>query len=205
MNVTDVYFGVTTGVQIPEDHGYALYAAISGILPWVHSQNSIGLHTIEGRFTASRSLLTNERSALIIRTSFDSISDIIGLSGMRIKLHGSQLRIGDWWNRPLRLSECLHSRLVTTKNGLDTFRFERELRRQLDALEVSSNVLMKIGKRRTVRIKGRLVVGYAITLSNLSKDESLSVQRSGIGGRRKMGCGVFSELQGQMDRKNRYL
>lgn len=117
MNVTDVYFGVTTGVQIPEDHGYALYAAISGILPWVHSQNSIGLHTIEGRFTASRSLLTNERSALIIRASVDSISEIIGLSGMRIKLHGSHLRIGDWWNRPLLLSECLHSRLVTTKNG----------------------------------------------------------------------------------------
>jgi CRISPR-associated protein Cas6 len=45
--------------------------------------------------------------------------------------------------------------------------------------------------RRTVRIRDREVVGYAVKLSNLDPDGSLVVQARGIGGRRKFGAGIF--------------
>jgi len=40
----------TTGARIPVDHGYALYSAISRILPWIHADRTIGIHPLRGRY-----------------------------------------------------------------------------------------------------------------------------------------------------------
>jgi CRISPR-associated protein Cas6 len=47
------------------------------------------------------------------------------------------------------------------------------------------------GKRRTLRIKDKEVVGYEVKLEGLTVAESLNIQEQGLGGRRHMGCGVF--------------
>ncbi len=201
MRVTDVCFHLTPGVRIPVDHGYAWYAAISGIMPCLHAQNAFGLHTIEGKYTGNRSLTTNERSALIVRAPLDSTSELSGLSERRVSIHGIELRIGSSWNRPLQLAQVLHSRLVTTKNGSDAQRFQLEVKRQLQVLRVSSHAVINVGKRRTVCIKNREIVGYELTLINLTDIESLKIQEFGIGGRRKMGCGVFNDYCKQISRR----
>lgn len=45
--------------------------------------------------------------------------------------------------------------------------------------------------RRIVRVKEQTHVGFPLIVSGLSADESLTLQTHGLGGRRKMGCGLF--------------
>lgn len=51
--------------------------------------------------------------------------------------------------------------------------------------------LPRCGDRQSLRIKDRQIVGYCIAFENLRPEESICLQQQGIGGRRKMGCGVF--------------
>jgi CRISPR-associated protein Cas6 len=45
--------------------------------------------------------------------------------------------------------------------------------------------------RRTVRICGKIVVGYPLLVHRLLATESCQLQEGGLGGRRHFGCGVF--------------
>ncbi|MGE3851660.1 MAG: type I-MYXAN CRISPR-associated protein Cas6/Cmx6 [Planctomycetota bacterium] len=45
--------------------------------------------------------------------------------------------------------------------------------------------------RRTVRIRDKEVVGYAMMVEGLSATDSIRLQTHGLGGRRHFGCGVF--------------
>jgi CRISPR-associated protein Cas6 len=73
--------------------------------------------------------------------------------------------------------------------------FTEAVRRQLDALEVSSSVLIRPGKERTLEISDKKVIGFELFLFGLNEEESIRVQESGIGGRRRMGCGLFLPTQ----------
>jgi CRISPR-associated protein Cas6 len=48
--------------------------------------------------------------------------------------------------------------------------------------------------RRVLRIKNKRIVGFPLTIPNLTAEESLLVQERGIGSRRRMGCGLFVPL-----------
>lgn len=58
-----------------------------------------------------------------------------------------------------------------------------------DSDSQSSDTLLPV--RRTLRIKDKEIVGYEVILEGLTAEESLCIQHNGLGGRRKMGCGVF--------------
>jgi Cas6 Crispr len=49
---------------------------------------------------------------------------------------------------------------------------------------------------RVVRIKDKTVVGYGVRVAGLNVEESLRLQEHGLGGRRKLGCGVFVPVRG---------
>ena len=56
---------------------------------------------------------------------------------------------------------------------------------------MSTRAIVTIGKRRTLRIKDKEVIGYEILIEGLMAEDSLDIQEQGIGGRRHMGCGLF--------------
>jgi hypothetical protein len=47
MEIVDLAFRVT-GPTVAVDHGYALYAAISRLIPEIHNTTGIGIHPIRG-------------------------------------------------------------------------------------------------------------------------------------------------------------
>jgi CRISPR-associated protein Cas6 len=57
-----------------------------------------------------------------------------------------------------------------------------------------SSAHLTLGKRRTLRIKDKEVVGYEVVVEGLTAAESITLQETGLGGRRHMGCGIFSPL-----------
>lgn len=177
------------GDRLPVDHGYALYGAISRILPWVHESDAVAIAPIRGRFVGGGELLLVPSSRVTIRTPVELLPKLLTLAGKSIEVDGARLRVGVPTTHALVAAPVLYAHFVTTKNGSDESRFDAEIRRQLDALEIGGKV--ERGPRKTIGIHGKQVVGYTVLLSELTAEESIRVQEVGLGGRRKMGCGVF--------------
>lgn len=202
MPKVDLAFELTGSSPIPSDHGYRLYSAVSRLLPVMHAQNGVAIHPIRGQQIGNRMISLRPDSRLVVRASDSQIPQLIALAGKQIGMGRTTLRAGVPQVRALTPAPALRSRLVVIKVSdvpnaadLDKDNFGQAVRRQLDALGLSSETILTIGKRRTLRIKDKEVVGYEVILEGLTAEESLDVQEKGIGGRRHMGCGVFVALR----------
>ncbi len=202
MNIIDLSFPVFSQSPLPVDHGYVLYSALSRVLPELHESNGIAVHSIRGHQIGSRQLQLAEHSRLVIRTTAERIPALIQLAGKQLKVVEADVRVGVPQVLGLVPATALRSRLVTTKNGADVERFQTELLRQLAALNVSTETIMTVTNRRTLRIRDKEIVGHEVILDGLTAEESIAVQETGHGGRRPMGCGVFvtsPRTQGALD------
>jgi CRISPR-associated protein Cas6 len=195
----DLAFSIVCQHALPADHGYLLYSAVSRALPEVHQADGYGIHPIRGRQLGGRTLQLAEHSRLIIRTDAEQIARFLPLAGKRLQLLDRTLTVGVPQVRPLAPAAALRSRLVTIKlpaaatqsADIAAQAFRDSALRKLSDLGVSSEATLSLGKRRTLRIKDKEVVGYEVLVECLTAEESLTLQEHGLGGRRHMGCGVF--------------
>jgi CRISPR-associated protein Cas6 len=198
----DLAFSIVCPHALPADHGYLLYSAVSRALPEAHQADGYGIHPIRGRQLGGRTLQLTEHSRLVIRTDAEQITRFLPLAGKPLRLLDRKLRIGVPQVRPLTPATALRSRLVTIKlpeavtqrddEAAETFR--AAALRKLSELGISTEAHLSLGKRRTLRIKEKEVFGYEVLIERLSAEESLLLQEHGLGGRRHMGCGVFSPV-----------
>jgi CRISPR-associated protein Cas6 len=63
MPVVDLAFRLT-GRKVPVDHGYALYSAISRLVPEIHEAKNIGVHPIRGTYSGNGELMLRDSSRL---------------------------------------------------------------------------------------------------------------------------------------------
>ena len=205
MTHLDLAFTLTTQRPIPVDHGYALYGAVSRLLPEVHRENGVGVHPIRGRQVGDRMLMLMPWSTLTLRVPDGQIAPLLPLAGKSLRLGEATLRVGVPEVRALVPAPVLRSRLVVIKvahvdpaSALDDQQFLAAARKQLDLLGISPAATPAIPadkegrpRRRTLQIKHREIVGYELIVEGLTAEESLTLQTHGLGGRRHMGCGVF--------------
>jgi CRISPR-associated protein Cas6 len=76
MVMVDLSFGLR-GSEIPVDHGYALFSAISRLLPFLHGDEKVGIHPISGLLIGHRLLRITEKSRLVFRIDSEQIRDVI--------------------------------------------------------------------------------------------------------------------------------
>jgi len=190
----DLCFSVL-GKLLSVDHGYALYGAISRVLPVIHEDQEIGLKIVRGRYIGNGLLDIAPTSELVLRLPISKVGQYLGLAGKKLEVLGHWLRVGVPRTRALIPAAALYSTLVTTKNGHDPARFEAEVRSQMARLDLKGR--LAIGKRRTFQVHGKQVVGYEVLVSELTASESIILQEQGLGGRRKMGCGFFEAWKGK--------
>jgi CRISPR-associated protein Cas6 len=193
----DVFFGVR-GSRVSADHGYALYGAVARVLEtpenaWFHQLDQVGLHLLRGAYGSHGWLSLGPRACFGLRLPASLIPKVLALAGKRLVIDGDTLRVGVPRVEALRAAPVLAARLVTTRNGQDEQRFDREIARQLSGLGIAAQPIR--GRRRVVRIKDKIVVGYGVHVAGLNAAESLCLQEHGLGGRRKMGCGVFAPVR----------
>lgn len=187
-SVIDLCFQVR-GNYLPVDHGFALYGAISRVLPVIHADREVGLKLVRGRYVGHGLLDISPASELVLRLPVSKVGRYLGLAGKKLEVSGHPLWVGVPSIRPLIAAVALYSPLVTTRNGHDQQRFEKEIQSQLARLDFKGR--LHIGRRRTFQVHGKQVVGYEVLLMELTAPESIRVQEQGLGGRRKMGCGFF--------------
>ncbi|MDZ4780593.1 MAG: type I-MYXAN CRISPR-associated protein Cas6/Cmx6 [Planctomycetia bacterium] len=193
----DLAFRLQTAGSIPADHGYALYSGVSRFLPELHQEIGVAIHPICGRQIGDRRLALMPWSALTIRAPADRIATLLRLAGKSIRINDAAVRVGVPEVRALAPSTALRSRLVVIKIAhagaadLTNAVFIAATRKQMDDLGIGANAVLNVGKRRTLRLKQREIVGYELLVEGLTPSASLDLQASGLGGKRHMGCGVF--------------
>lgn len=188
MPYVDLAFRLS-GSKIPVDHGYALYSAISRLLPQFHGAGNIGVHPIRGTYSGKGELMLRDSSRLVLRLESERIGEFLKLASKRLEVGNYNLRIGIPEVRMLRPRASLYSRLVTIKGFMEPEGFLKAAKRQLEKLGV--DVEIQVGERRTLRVKDKQVVGFEVAATDLDPENSIDLQEDGLGGRRHMGCGVF--------------
>ena len=212
--ILDILFRVI-GAEVPTDHGYALFSALSRILEtenerWMHGNPYVGLHTIRGVRGPNGRRLIGPNARLGLRLPSDLLPRSLKLAGKSLDLEGCKLRVGVSETRALIPAATLHCRVVTTKNGNNPARFDAEIARQLATLGIRGKVFRvprsappsddhlagaprasRDPSRRIFRVKDKRIVGYSVLATELTAEESIRLQERGLGGRRRMGCGVF--------------
>ena len=198
MSEVHLAFPVSTQRPIPVDHGYALFSAISRVLPELHREHDLAIHPLRGRYVGDRQVMLTPWSLLMLRLAVEKIAHVLPLAGATLGLGQSTLRIGVPRVRALEPATVLRSRLTVIKvahihpGRITAVQFAHAARRQLDERGISAGARLTLGKRRTLRIKSVEIVGYELIVAGLSAEDSLVLQRCGLGGRQHMGCGVFT-------------
>ena len=156
--------------------------------------------------TGNGRLLVGPNARLGLRLPSDLLPRCLKLAGKSLDMDGCRLRVGVGETRALTPVATLRCRIATTKNGDDPARFDAETARQTAALGIRGKVFRvpkvcgrsdgRDPSRRIVRVKNKRIVGYAVLATELTTEESILLQERGLGGRRRMGCGVFVPLAG---------
>lgn len=183
------------GTTFPLDHGYALFGAVSSVVPQLHNRRDWGLHPVLGTKCGPNTLTLERASLMKIRAPVDDVGAFLPLAGKALELEGHRLRLGVPRVLPLMPTAYLKARVVTIKGFLEEETFASALHRKIALLpnlgQDPEQVEVAIGRRRVMRVGGRTIVGFAVALGGLKAQASIVVQAYGLGGRRHLGAGVF--------------
>ena len=89
----------------------------------------------------------------------------------------------------------LQSHIVVIKGHEQPDTFLEAAQRQIDELSIKGNIKLitkqdGTPKRKTVKVK-QISVGFGLKITDISEADSIILQEQGLGGKQKMGSGVF--------------
>lgn len=194
-NIPSIEFSFPVNSQrVPLDHGWVLYSALSKISPALHERRDVIVSPILGGKSHKGGFLNlSGQGRLIIRSQAVDLASVFKLAGKRFEISNCSLSLGVPSTKILSPASDLQARIVIVANNSEWEGVERQLKNQLEHLGVDCNI--KGGKRRVMRVKGFINIGYSVTLEGLTDEASLYILNFGLGGRRKMGAGFFQPVR----------
>lgn len=186
-SVVDVVFALE-GREIPFDHGQLLWRELTRLLPGLAAVKNIGVHPIRGAKTERDTVMLSKRAHLTIRLPRAMAGKLAALSGARLNLDGSALTVGESKVKELAPHSAIHSHFVTTGRTEETV-FAADIEDALKARGIPCK--MVCGKSNAFRAPEGEVTVYSLALYDLTDEQSLALQETGLGIHQEMGCGVF--------------
>ncbi len=181
------------GDRLSGDHSYRLYSSIIKVNPRL-KEIEWQMGGINGTPSRDGWIKLKRESGLLIRCKLIDLNEFKNLENSIIQIGQNIIQVGAIEGRSLFPRAELSSRIVTIKSlykcRVSPFEFGVALGKQLT--EIGIHTMPLIGDRRKLKIKDNTVIGYAINFVDLRPQESILLQMNGLGGRRRMGCGVFS-------------
>jgi len=205
-DVVDVLFSVDCK-RLPVDHAYALSAALQQAVPWIAEGTSgIGVHTIHvagsqngwerPEHGSSQHLILSRRTRLAIRIPKERIDALVqGLQGKTLDVSGHPLTVGSGKIRSLSKETTLFSRYVVSLPDDTEEAFLGQTARALSNQGVRVRKAL-CGKTTLLGTPSGVVHARSLLLADLSQEESIRLQQTGLGPRREMGCGIFIPHKG---------
>ena len=196
-DIVDAVFAIACP-SLPVDHAYALSKAVEIALPWFADEPDAGLHTIHGAASGSgwmrpegadALLQLSHRARLALRLPAHRFDDATALVGRTLDVAGWRLRVDKVALRPLSRITTLFARSVVL-DGEDETAFSAAAVAELDALGIRPARIV-CGRTTPLATPARVYETRSLMLAGLTLEESLALQRHGLGAKRKLGCGVF--------------
>jgi len=195
--IVDAVFAIACPC-LPVDHAYALQQAIQEALPWFAEEPQAGLHTVHGAASSSgwmrpegadALLQLSHRAKLALRLPAHRAQEAAALVGRTLQVAGWPLQVEKMTLRPLSRITTLFSRCVVLAAD-DELAFVSAATGELGALGIRAE-RMVCGRVTPVATPERTYQARSLMLAGLALEQSLLLQRSGLGAGRKFGCGLF--------------
>ena len=183
--MVDIAFDLK-GNFVPAGYAFALWGEVVRCLPWLDGEKLAGILPLRAAESGENMLLP-QRAKLVLRLPVEFAPQAMRLSGQELNVEGSTLRIGKAREKSLQPYPTLHAQLVESASEEEAFL--AGMAGQLREMGITCKLIC--GKRHTVTSAKRSVAGYSLVLHDLKPEESLQVQRTGLGGERHFGCGIF--------------
>ncbi len=208
-DIVDILFAIDCK-RIPVDHAYLLSTALQAALPWIAKAPGMALHTIHVAGSQNgwerpahgtdSELILSRRTKLTIRAPRTRVDDLLRqLPGVRFELAGHPLTVGAGKVKPLSKDATLFSRhVVTGEESAGTQDEQGFLETTERALAEMGIQLRKAlcGKTTALATPTGAIQTRSLMIANLTTDESIRLQQTGLGAHRLMGCGIFIPHKG---------
>lgn len=179
------------GDRVDRYSGYRTYAAMVCSIPELKNKvwqlgGFSGAN--DGRF-----IKLGRDSEFMIRCQAADIHLFDRLTNSMVQIGQSFVKLGGILGHSIEAVDSLSSEITIIKLGEDTrfdiTKFAVSVGKQLQSIGVDS--IPEIGQQRSLLIKGNHVLGFEIYFPTIRHPESIALQQHGLGGKRRMGCGVF--------------
>jgi CRISPR-associated protein Cas6 len=203
--VVDCLFAIECR-QLPVDHAYGLASALAVACPWIATEPGIGVHSIHVAGSqngwerpaqeSGNHLQVSRRTRLTLRTPLACAARLLDdLSGTRLQIDDCPLTIGAGKVRPLSGEPTLFARYLAADPDQDEEAFLHATARALEALGIRMRRAL-CGTAARLATPAGPILTRRLMLAGLSREESLHLQRHGLGPHRLMGCGIFIPHKG---------
>lgn len=175
-------YTIMSKINLPEDSGYLMLTALAKKYPWMHGKKHLQIAPVRAT-TKNGRRRTDSNSVLHIRGLTEEqahqLSDSWFILNGQIVLLSTPTVV-----EPVPQSTLL-SRLVVFKDILTDTACTKCIQ------EMYPNATVNVGKRRVISVHGYPQVGHVVCIENLTDEESINLQNTGMGKHTSMGCGVF--------------
>lgn len=191
---------------LPLDHAWALSEALRAELPWIEDDTELGIHQIHVAESANgwqrpddsagELLYPSRRTKLTLRVNKNQITDIKKLCGRELSIEGHSLTIGAMKTKNLINASVIFSRHITSdvEESEDAFlaRMAKDIQ-QLTGIKIKK---MMCGKSHQIHMPPGPLHTRHLMIADLDSEPSITIQQSGLGDYRQLGCGLFLPHKG---------
>jgi CRISPR-associated protein Cas6 len=197
-DVVDAVFAISCR-SLPVDHAYALSQAIQAVLPWFAADPEAGLHIIRAAESGSgwmrpegpdMVLHLSQRTRLVLRLPQRRLDAATALLGRTLDVAGHALRVDRLSARPLSPITTLISHCVLLAGCDGESEFGLAAVQELAALGIRASTML-CGRVTALATPERTYQTRSLMLAGLTPEQSLDLQRRGLGAQRTLGCGLF--------------
>jgi len=206
-DVVDLVYSIKCR-HLPLDHAYSLSAAIRAALPWIDEEGRAGIHLVHGaesgngwmrpEDSSGELLHLSRRSRMTLRVPKHRIADARALTGQTLDIEGHSLEVGESKVKLFSTLPTQFARYVAVPESIDRddeAAFMAAVAEQISTLDIRVRKLL-CGRAHAIQHPEGDIFTRSVMLADLEADEAIALQQHGIGGHRKMGCGLFMPHKG---------
>lgn len=205
--VVDVVFAMRCQ-SLPVDHSYALSQAIQEEFSWLMDEPVAGVHSIHVAASSNgwirpddpQALLhLSRRTRLVIRVPKHRVDEVQSLQGKTLTVAGYSIQVQKPSVRPLSTLTTIFTRHLASEGGLAG---EEEVLHwvagELQQRGIAAKKML-CGSEHDIAMPDGPVRVRSLMIADLETDESLRLQKFGLGPYRHLGCGLFIPHKGIND------
>lgn len=206
-DIVDLVFNIECR-ELPVDHAHSLAAALCDALPLLGEDDRCAIHSIHLAGSQNgwerpdpklgQKLIPSRRTKLTLRVPGEQRTQIEeALNGVTLDIDGHPLTIGKAKPKKLSKQGTIFARHIALEPGEDTDENAFLMRIVNDLKGRGIRVKKALcGTTQEIETPEGPIKTRSIMMADLTPEESVQLQQSGLGSHRHLGCGIFIPHKG---------